>query len=785
MFKNYFKIAFRNLQRTKTFSFINITGLVMGMSCCMLICLWLYNEVTFDKFHENRASIYQVYNRATIDGKLFCWTYTPKPLAPALKQDYAGIANTCRTSGSTYVTSVGDKKISSPGMFVDTSFLNIFTFPLLKGDKATVLNDPHAVVLTEKMANKMFGSTDVIDKIITIDDKPFKISGILKNPPINSTFEFEYLLSWLYLTTVGQDNQFWGDNSVSTYVQLAPTATEAAMDERIKDVTIKHTNGDLKIEVFLHPMSKWHLYSKFEDGKITGGRIEIVRLLGFIAAFILLIACINFMNLSTARSEKRAKEVGIRKVVGAMKQSLISQFLVESILLAFIAGVLSIVIMFLALPSFNRLINQELTLPTTSPVFWSVLIVFILFTGLLAGSYPAFFLSSFHPAGIFRGSFKKLKGTVSSRKILVVLQFCISTVMIISTIIIVRQLDYARNRNAGFTGGLLMYHELNKEMVKNRTLIENELLSSGLATSVTATDSKLTEQYSSTWGIFWKGKPEGNNTVFERKSQDGGLVKTAGLKLIMGRDLDIAKYPTDSSAVLLNQTALKIMGLKNPIGETIRDNDREYHVIGVFGDILFDSPFENSKPVLLFGPKYSHMNELHVRLAPAPDVVKQMQEVEKIFVKYCPGYPFEYHFVNEDHAKKFEDMQRVARISTLFAILTIFISCLGLFGLASYIAEGRIKEIGIRKVLGASGMKIMTLLTKDFIILVSISLVISAPIAWFAMHQWLQGYAYRISIEWWIFAGAAIIVMLIALLTTGYHAYKATLMNPVKSLKAE
>ncbi|SFW84502.1 ABC transporter permease [Chitinophaga sancti] len=785
MFKNYFKIAFRNLLRTKTFSFINITGLVMGMSCCMLICLWIYNEVTFDKFHQHRETLYQIYNRATVDGKLFCWNYTPKPLAAALRKDYPGIANTCRTSTRTCVTVAGDKKISSKAMTVDTSFLNMFTFPLLKGNKATALNDPNAMIVTEKMAMKMFGTTDVIDKVISIDGENFKITGLLKNLPVNSTFDFECLFSWLNWQAKGQDDHNWGNNSISTYVQLTPNVTESAMDNRIKEVTIKNSNGELPIEVFLHPMSKWHLYSKFEDGKITGGRIEIVRFFGFIAIFILLIACINFMNLSTARSEKRAKEVGIRKVAGAMKKSLISQFLIESILLTAIAGILAIILVFLTLPAFNRMLDQELVLPYGTLAFWTILPGFILFTGLLAGSYPAFFLSSQQPAGIFRGSFKRINGTISPRKILVVIQFCISTILIISTVIIVRQLDYARNRNSGFTGDLLIYHELNAELSKNRHLVKEELLSAGLASSVTATAGKLTETYSSTWGIFWRGKPEKDNTIFERKSEEGGLVGTAGLKLIMGRDIDLVKFPSDSSAVLLNETAAKIMGFSNPIGETIKDENRVYHVIGVFGDIVFDSPFENNKPVLLLGPKYDYMTTLHIRLSPATDAVKQMAEVEKIFTKYCPSYPFEYHFVNEDYAKKFEDMQRVARLTTLFAILTIFISCLGLFGLASYIAEGRVKEIGIRKVLGASAMKIITLLTKDFIVLVAISLVISAPIAWYAMHKWLQGYAYRISIDWWIFVGAAILVMLISLFTTGYHAYKATLANPVKSLKAE
>lgn len=562
MFRNYFKIAFRNLIRTKTFSFINITGLVMGMSCCMLICLWIYNEVTYDRFHQHRATIYQVYNRAVLDGKLFCWNATPKPLAAALRQDYPGIENTCRTSYTMFVTVAGEKKISSKGMFVDTTFLNMFTFPLLKGEKNTLLNDPYVIVVTEKMAKKMFGTTDVIDKFIGIDGQNFKITGVLKDLPINSTFDFEYLLSWFYMKAKGYDDENWGNNSLYTFVRLAPNVTESSMDGRIKDVTRKHSNGEMPIDVFLHPMSKWHLYSRFEDGKISGGRIEIVRMFGFIAIFILLIACINFMNLSTARSEKRAKEVGIRKVVGAMKQSLISQFLIESILLTTIAGILSILLVSLILPAFNHLINQELTLPYNSIIFWSVLVAFTLLTGLLAGSYPAFFLSSFNPAGIFKGSFKKLKGGVSPRKILVVLQFCISTILIISTAIVIRQLDYARNRNTGFTGDLVMYHSMNAELWKNRDVVKNELIASGLASSVTATNSKLTQQYSSTWGIFWRGKPEKDNTIFERKAEDGGLVKTASLRLIQGRDIDLARFPSDSSAVLLNETALKVMGFK-------------------------------------------------------------------------------------------------------------------------------------------------------------------------------------------------------------------------------
>lgn len=786
MFRSYLTIACRNLLRTKSFSLINITGLVLGIGCCMLICLWIYNEVSYDQFHKNKNYLYQAWNRGTFDNKLQCWNVVPKALSAALKEEYAGVQNTCRTDSRWFVTVVGEKKLSSNALVVDPSFLSMFSFPLLRGNASTALKDVFNIVITEKMAHKMFGDADPMDQIITINKDRFRVTGILKDLPHNSTFRFEFLLPYnYYLHLSGAEDASWSNNSINVFVQLAPNTSEAAINQQIKDITKRHTGGREQTEVFLHPISKWHLYSKFENGHISGGRIEIVRLFGIIAGFILLIACINFMNLSTARSEKRAKEVGIRKAVGAQKHSLVFQFLLESLLLVGIAGVLAVIAVFLVLPVFNLLINQELSLPVGNWIFWITLLAFILLTGLLAGSYPAFFLSSFHPAGIFRRSFKKGQGTINHRKILVVLQFCIAITLIISTIIVVRQLQYARNRNAGYSGEQLMYHWNNTELAQNFQPLKRELLSSGYVTSVTRTVSQLTEQFSSSTSVSWRGKSPNDNTDIERGAQDEGLVRTAGLKLLMGRDLDLTRFPSDSTAVLINESMMKTMGFKDPIGEVIHEFDTDYRVVGVIGDYIFGSPYEHTHPMIIMGASKMYFSVIHMRLAAGGDMMKKVQGIEKIFAKYNPSYPFEYHFVDKDYELKFLDMTIVARLTTLFAVLTVLISCMGLFGLASYMAEERIKEIGIRKVLGASVLRIISLLTRDFLILVGIAIIVAAPIAWYAMHEWLQQYAYRTAVEWWVFVATGVLVIVISLLTTGYHACRAALMNPVKSLKAD
>lgn len=785
MLKNYLTIAVRNLWRSKGHSFINITGLAVGMASAILIILWIYNEVSYDQFHTKKDNLYQAWNRGVFDSKLRCWPSTPKILGPTLKDEYPEVEAIARGYFRWFVTVVGEKKMSSKALVTDSAFLSMFSFPLVEGDPATALNDVHNMIVTRKMAKKMFGDDDALNREIKIDNDIFRITGIMEDLPPNTTFDFEYLLPWAYLRQPDEDDTYWGNNSIATYVLLKPGASIDLVNEKIKKITITHSNGEEEHEVFLHPLRLWHLYSNFENGEVSGGRIETVRMFGIIAGFILLIACINFMNLSTARSEKRAKEVGIRKVAGANKGLLIMQFLGESALLSFISGVIAIALVQLLLPAFNTLVNKELVLSFDSLNFWAWGLLFILFTGIVAGSYPAFFLSSFTPVNVLKGTFRRAFSQVNPRKVLVILQFTFAMTLIICTFIVVQQIRHAQSREAGYDRGQLVYHWLAGDIQERYQGLKNELLSSGVASHVTRTSSPLTSQWSDTWGLEWQGKDPNDKTDFDRFTQDEGLVKTGGLTLVMGRDFDLSTYPTDSTAMLLNESAVKAMGFDNPIGQVVRDGDTEYHVVGVVKDFILGSPYDHTKPMVIEGAKGNWFNVVHLKLVAGGNVEEQLKAMRDIFIRYNPEYPFEYHFADDDYARKFDDARRIATLTSLFTGLTIFISCLGLFGLASYMAEVRIKEIGIRKVLGASVFRITALLTKDFLMLVIISILIASPIAWYIMHTWLQAFAYRVDIAWWVFAISSLLCILISLLTISYQAIKAAVANPVNSLRTE
>ncbi|HWV30167.1 MAG TPA: ABC transporter permease [Dyadobacter sp.] len=784
MLKNYLKIAFRNLLRNKAFSAINILGLSVGMASAVLILFWMYNEISYDRFHKNKDYLYEAWNRGTFDGKLQCWNSTPQVLGPALKAEYPEVADVSRNYSRWFVTRAGDKKISSEAIVTDPAFLSMFDFPLLQGNAQTALNSVSSMVVTQNMAIKMFGTEDVLGKVISIDKDNFTITGVMQNLPPNTAFRFEYILPIDYLKKIGSADDGWVFNSVKTYVQLKPGTDPEAFAAKIRDITIRHSNRTEEHEVFLHPISLWHLYSNFENGKVVGGRIAIVRLFGVIAAFILLIACINFMNLSTARSEKRAKEVGIRKTAGAAKSLLVGQFIGESILIAMIAGLIAMIAVYLTLPAFNTLIGKELEVPVTNPTFWAAAFAFILFTGIVAGSYPAFYLSSFKPISVLKGAFKKTHSAFSPRKVLVVVQFSFAIVLIISTLIVVEQIRHAQNRDPGYDRGQVVYHWITGDLGKHYTQIKSELLSTGLATSVTKTSSPLSSVASDTWGIEWQGKNMAEKIDFDIFTEDEGLVKTAGLQLIRGRDMDLTQFPSDSAAVLLNETAAKILGFKDPIGHTIKDNGLQYHIVGVVKDFVIRSPYDHQSPLIIEGAQ-SYFNVIHMKLTAGKPAAEVMPAVEAIFRRYNPEYPFEYHFVDEDYALKFEDTQRVAKLTGIFAGLTIFISCLGLFGLAAYMAENRVKEIGVRKVLGASVMSIAALLSGEFMALVIISIAIAVPVAWYVMNLWLNDFEYRIGIQWWTFAVSGILAIVVSLATVSYQAIRAALLNPVKSLRSE
>jgi len=785
MLRNYLLTAVRNLWRRKGFSFINLTGLAVGMASATLILLWIHNEVSYDDFHVNRDRIYMVWNRGVFSGALQCWPNTPKILGPTLKQEYPGVANFARTENRWFVTDVGEKKMSSHALVVDSTFLSIFTLPMIEGNPATALNNTFSIVITQSMAKKLFGKEDAMGRAIKIDKSIFTVTGILQNLPTNTDFDFEFLVPFSYQKVIGNYDEDWGNNAINTIVLLQPNVTELAEDEQIKKTSIRHSKGQVKEELFLHPLSKWHLYSDFENGKNVGGFITTIRLFGAIAAFILLVACINFMNLSTARSEQRAKEVGIRKVAGAWRGLLIGQFLGESLLVALFSGIVALGQVYVSLPAFDGLVGKPLALPFSNPAFWGLTLVFILFTGLLAGSYPAFFLSSFRPIAVLKGTFKRAHAAINPRKVLVVLQFSFAILLIICTFIVLQQIRYAQNRATGYDRNGIVYHWITGDLLKRYPLLKRDLINSGVASSVNVTASPLTSIFSDSWGFVWEGKAADDKTDFDRFSEDEGLAKVAGIKILEGRDMDLTQYPTDSSAMLLNETAVKAMGFKKPIGQIIRDGDLVYHVVGVIADVVMNSPYDKIHPMVVTGAQNHFFNVINIRLADPRSTARSLEVIKKAFQKYNGDYPFEYHFIDDDYKRKFESSERIATLTGLFAGLTIFISCLGLFGLAAYMAEARIKEIGIRKILGASVMGITTLLTKDFLKLVLVSLLIASPIAWYIMDNWLQSADYRISISVWVFIGAGFVSVMIALMTVGYQAVSAARANPVKNLRPE
>jgi ABC-type antimicrobial peptide transport system permease subunit len=790
MIKNFFKIAWRNLLRNKGFSFINISGLAIGMASAVLIMLWIQNEMSYDQFHDKRDRIYQAWNKAEFSGKLQCWSTTPKILASSIEKDIPEIERSVRVNWpSNFLFSMGDKRLTVPGNIVDTGFLQMFSFPLIKGDAKTALNDGSSIVLTQTLAKKIFGDEDAMGKVVKIDNKDnFTVTGIAKDLPNNTRFDFEYLIPWSYLVKNGGDDSSWGNNSTRTYVLLKPNVTMDAANGKLKSIKYQYTkeNDDKKWEMFLYPASRWRLYSKFTDGREDGGLIDFVKLFAVIALFILLIACINFMNLSTARSEKRAKEVGIRKVVGAQKKSLISQFIGESILLALIAGVFAIIIVQLVLPSFGQLTDKKLFINYTDYKFWLYGIGFIFFTGIIAGSYPAFFLSSFNPSKVLKGTFKAANTLITPRRLLVVLQFTFAIILIICTTIVKQQIDHARNRESGYAKDNLVYHFLTGDLEKNYELVKSELLSSGIAKSITKTSAPITQGWSDSWDFEWEGKAADDKTDFDRFIVDDNLGTTAGLTFIKGRDLNIKQYLTDSSGMLINESAAKVMNFKDPIGQIVKDGpERQYHIVGVIKDFILQSPYYPTKPMIIQGAKNGWFNVINVKLNGANSTADNLKRMEAIFKKYNPEYPFEYKFADEEYAAKFKAEERTGTLAAIFAALTIFISCLGLFGLATYMAENRIKEIGVRKVLGASVSGITTLLSKDFLKLVMVSFIIASPVAWWMMDKWLQDYPYRVSIQWQVFAFAGLLTFFISLLTVSYQSIKAAIANPVKSLRTE
>lgn len=786
MIRNYIKIAWRNLLRNKSFSILNIAGLSIGIAATTLILLWIIYELNFDQFHEKKDRIFEVYNKAEIGNEFWAWNTTPKVMSSALQQDYPEVEQAIRINWTNdFLFSVNDLNIKAKGKMVDEEFLNVFSFPLLMGSNQDLFNDVNSLVITENFAKKLFENENPIGKIIKVDNTDdFKVTGVLKNLPANTEFDFEFLIPWSYLHQKGWDDENWSNNSTSTYVLLKEGVNQEQFASKLVNLRKKYDKESPKMETFLYPFTRSYLYSKFENGVEVGGRIELIRMFGIIGAFILIIACINFMNLSTARSEKRAKEVGVRKVIGANKGSLIGQFLSESILISFLASILALTIVVIALPYFNILIERDLALDIGNKWFWISGIGIILFTGILAGSYPAFYLSAFKPVAVFKGVFNNKKAIITPRKVLVVIQFTFAISLIISTVIVKQQIKFAQDRQLGYSKDNLIYSHFEGDVEKNYALIKDELNALGIVESMSKTSQPVTEGWSNTWGMQWKGKPENNRTTINRFSGDDAIVKTMGFEILKGRDFDIKKFPSDSTAVIINESAVKLMKFENPIGEIIKDNNVDWHVVGVIKDFVLQSPYNPIEPMVIQGPG-GWFNVLHIRFNKLNTTSKNLALTESIFKKYNPSYPFNFQFVDKEYQKKFNDEKRTGQLASLFTMLAILISCLGLFGLASYMAENRTKEIGIRKVLGASIGNITRLLSNEFLKLVLVAFIIALPLSWYFMQNWLEEYHYRMIISWWVFVLAGLLSMGIALLTVSYQAIKAAISNPVKSLRTE
>jgi ABC-type antimicrobial peptide transport system permease subunit len=707
------------------------------------------------------------------------------PLASEIKKSSPQVKNAVVTTYSQpHVLTYGDITLKKTGRTVSEQFFNMFSWKFIRGNAATALPDAYAIVLTQSAAKALFGKEDPINKLIKVDNEyNAKVTAIMADPPGNSTFQFDFINTFNYSNeNIKRSMANWASSSWNVFVQTVPGADMKSIDKRITDLKIQHDPGDKKISTyFTFPMSKWRLYSDFKDGKNIGGMIEYVNLFTIIALIILLIACVNFMNLSTARSEKRAKEIGVRKTLGSDKKQLILQFFFESIILAFIAFVFSMIAVALLLPSFNTLVDKQLSLNLTEPIYWAGALLIILLTGVVAGSYPALYLSSFNPVTVLKGTFIAGKQVALPRRILVVAQFIISILLISATIIVYQQLQHVKNREMGYNPDNLITIPSSPDTDKHFAVLKQELLKTGLINSVTRTSSPITDIWWKSPAPDWEGKPADKEIIVSGISTDVGFTKTMGIKILQGKDF--SGTPSDSATMLLNKIAVEAMGLKNPIGMQLRYG-KAFTVIGITDNVIMESPYKPVDPLMIFY-NGENSNAITIRLQHAAKVQQALQSIEVVFKKYNPAYPFEYSFVDQEFGKKFLTEELISKITNIFAGLAIFICCIGLAGLASFTIERRIREIGIRKVLGASVQQLLMLISKEFLKLVFIAFVIAVPLTWWLMNNWLEKYTYRINISTWLFVVVGGVVLLLTLVVVSLNTMRAAVANPVKSLRTE
>ena len=799
MLKNNLKIAWRNLTKNKGYSAINIGGLALGMAVTLIIGLWINDELTYNRYFQKKDRIAQVIQSQTFNGNTGTGPAIPLPLEPALRNEYGDKFKhiTMASWTQNHYIKVGEKSISRTGNYMQPNAVKLLNLEITRGDK-NGLKEINSIMISESLAEDFFGKEDPIGEILKISNQyDLMVTAVYKDIPVNNTFnDTDFLIPWDHYVANrewirnSQDN--WQNNSFQMFVQIADNTTFDAVTDAIIDVK-KNADEDVvqyNPRIFLLPMEDWYLRSNFEDGVQTGGRITYVWLFGIIGIFVLILACINFMNLSTARSEKRAKEVGIRKTLGSQRGQLIAQFLSESFLVVVFAFVSAVALVLLSLNGFNDLARKEMVFPWANPSFWLISVGFIVVTALLAGSYPALYLSSFKPVQVLKGTFKGGKYSGLPRKILVVLQFTVSVAFIIGTFIVMQQINHAKNRPIGYDKeGLIQIPTFAQDFTGKTELMREKFIKSGAVVEMATSSSPTTQIWSNRSGYTWEGKPDGFQEDFAWTEVSVDYAKTLKLKVVEGRDFS-RDFASDSLGILINETAKKYMGVENPVGMLLRDTDEEdpappLKIIGVVEDMVAQSPYEPVKQGMYVYDRYNNFSYYNLRLNPNQSAGQSIAVVERVFREQFPDIPFEYQFVDEEYGRKFSAEERVGSLAGIFTALAILISCLGLLGLTSFVAEQRTKEIGVRKVLGASVFNVWNMLSKDFLKLVIISCFIAIPIAYYVMNGWLQEYPYRVILEWWIFALAVIGAMGITVMTVSFQAIRAATQNPVTSLRDE
>lgn len=789
MLLNYFKIAVRSLLKHPSFSFINIAGLSTGLACSILILLWVYDEVTFDQYFPKHNQVYQVKLNASVDKGIVTGQSVPYPVKDALLSEDSRILRTVRTNwGEGALMSVGEKKLNKVGLWVTESFFDMFDYQFLSGSPRA-LDDPKSVVLTQSLAKALFGNEDPLNKTILVENTvDLKVAGVVADLPENTTFSgFAFYMPYsfyeIHQSWVANVKDRWDNNVSQVFVELQPGTPVNEVDDAIRGMIAEKDPNLSNVSLFLHPMNHWRLYSNFTNGKESGGMILYVQLFTGIAIFILVIACINFMNLATARSERRAREVGIRKSIGSRRKDLVFQFLGESILLAVLAFLVSIVMVELILPLYNQLVSKQLTINYASPLFWMLGLGLTLATGVLAGSYPAFYLSSFSPVQVLKGKLQVSGRSTTPRQVLVTIQFVFSILLTIAAVVVYQQIDFLRQRDVGYDRDNLLLIWTTSDIEKNYQPLKTELLASGYAEAMCKSNSPVTAIFSQNTLDDWPGRQEGQRIEFTTVATEYDYTKTLGIRMLQGRDFS-PEFPSDSMAIIVNQATVDVLNLQNPVGETVKMWEQEWHIIGVTENVLMGSASRPIEPlIMVMSPDWS--STISVRLRPGGDMAETLAGVESIFRKYNPAYPFEYRFADVEFEKKFSTFNMIGRLSNAFTVLTLVITALGLFGLAAFATEQRSKEIGIRKVMGATVASLVLLITRDFSRLVLIAFVIAAPTGWYFMNQFLQRYTYRIDISVWVLPAAGLTALLLTLAIVSMQALKTAVENPVKALRSE